>query len=165
MARPERQGANNFCDADALGNKRQFNPGQRRPASNKKGAPGRRPGAPRSETFTGRGPAILTQAERGGTPEGLRRSHTPKITWPVILSSGPPAPADFFRGSTGPSMNIGTFCYPVETRLIPEKTARQAADAGGHCQLFVFDNLSWVIWNRFGSGFFDKSTLKSETSV
>ena len=45
------------------------------PRTTKRGRPARRPDAPGSETFTGRGPASLTQAERGGTPERLRRSH------------------------------------------------------------------------------------------
>src|ERR1700730_3285386 len=94
-----------------------------------KGAPGRRLGAPRSETFTGRGPASLTQAERGGTPGRLRRSHAHKITRWRILSSGLPARTDDFRPPIGASMNIGTFCYPVEKTLVPENTARQAASA------------------------------------
>lgn len=135
------------------------------PNTNKKGAPGRRPGAPRSETFTGRGPASLTQAERGGAPDQLRRSHANNITQRRTLSSGPPAPKDFIRRSDGPSMNIGTLCYLLETTPILENTARQSAAVLGACQLFVFNNFSCVIWNRFGSGFFARSILKSETSV
>src|ERR1700731_5280202 len=81
-----------------------------------KGAPGRRPGAPRSETFTGRGPASLTQAERGGTPERLRRSHSDNINRRRILSSLLPAPTDFIRRPIGPAMDIGTLCYPLEKK-------------------------------------------------
>jgi hypothetical protein len=107
----------------------------------------------------------LTQAERGGTPERLRRSHPENINRRRILSSLLPVPTDFIRWPIGPSMNIGAFCYPLEKKVVPENTTRQAAGAEQPFQLFVFNNLSCVIWNRFGSGFFDKSILKSETSV
>lgn len=45
------------------------------------------PGAPRSETVTGRGPANANQAERGDAPGQSRRSHAFKIIRACALSS------------------------------------------------------------------------------
>ncbi len=119
---------------------------------------------PRSETVTGRGPARTIQAERGDTPDQLNRSHLQRIIQRRIVSSG-------YAGKARSNPLAGQFENVVDWRLSNwndfffANPAPRLGGPHGRCQLFVFEILSWVSWNSLGSGFFDKSMLKSDTRV